>query len=104
MKTIEEYMKSLSTIDFGEVNRTSTIYVGINSVKNLFFAKIIIEYEGKVFGYSAEGETIHSALLELIATLFIEYPLKENESLIIDGIDMGEVVNTKTFREWFSTF
>jgi hypothetical protein len=102
----EQLMAAILSADLPGSSMVKEVWVGVvwdSPTKFVAKAKMMF---GKGHGkrtrdYSAHGDTISDALLELAAKIIIKYPVEDGESLDIN-LPVIDLAHTKTFRKWFS--
>ena len=108
----ERYMRAILATKLPSGHRVDKVWVEIVWTEGEFVAKALttqgefvsskyaVWLDKETRDFSATADTIRGALLELIATIVLEYPVKDNESVDIN-VPVSEIVNTKTFKQWF---
>jgi len=97
----DQYMLDILVMDLPDHERVVRVRVELTWVtEGAFVAIAKVSHGDKFRRYSAHGDTVEDALLELAATIILRYPIEKNQVVDI-GIPTAKIVNTKAFQKVF---
>ena len=100
----DQYMLHILVMRIPEGNRIEKCWIETSwDSKGGYIAKASTHFDNSLIEYSAKGNTSKEALLELAATIIVQYPIiNGNPSMDID-IPLQDLINTKVFTDWFDS-
>ena len=94
----DQYMLDILVMALPDNERVVRVRVELTWVtEGAFVAIAKVSHKDTFRRYSAHGNTVEDALLELAATIIIRYPL-ENREIVDIGIPTAKIVSTKVWQ------